>query len=278
MARIPMGSDVPTFSLDEKKISFTIAQSTRELNEAYSLVYDLYVESGYIAPSPSRWRLLSYNALPTTVTLIAKYGTTIVATLTNNRDSALGLPVDAIVDLSLLRKRGVIGECSALAVAPAYRSHRREILFPLCQYALHFAKNAQAIDHLAFAVHPRLTPYFDVLPPFRKITLDPIEDPKYVNGAPAVVYAISLHEALRQEKAEGIEGALFAFFDPPSAAMYMPKITTSPFRQFRSKGQMKFFFEDLLGTFSSREIGIIEFENSARNVNSESRREDGHAG
>ena len=53
-----------------------------------------------MTPDPSGLRVTIYHALPTTTTLCAKYDGQVVGTITLIRESVLGVPAQAIFDLS----------------------------------------------------------------------------------------------------------------------------------------------------------------------------------
>ncbi len=91
------------------EIEFRPVQTREELLQASELVYQEYLESGYIKRNANRWKLSLFQILPTTITFIAfhrRFG--VLATMTLVQDSPLGLPMDSMFrfDLDELRYKG----------------------------------------------------------------------------------------------------------------------------------------------------------------------------
>ncbi|PCJ62347.1 MAG: hypothetical protein COA79_04585 [Planctomycetota bacterium] len=101
------------------QIELKIASSVKELNEAYKLVYRQYLEKGFTAKNDAEKRILFWNTLPDTYTVIAKQNDRVIGTLTFIKDSVAGLPMDDISKNSLepMRKEGrVLCELTGLAI------------------------------------------------------------------------------------------------------------------------------------------------------------------
>jgi hypothetical protein len=83
---------------DELKRSVVIkfAETKDEYEQAFSLVYNTYLNIGVIKPNRSNLRLTLYHALPTTKVLIVKKNKTVISTLTTILDNPLGLPLYSI--------------------------------------------------------------------------------------------------------------------------------------------------------------------------------------
>lgn len=129
-----------------ENVVFKLAETREELEGAFSLLHDSYVDVGLMKQSPSGLRVTPYHALGSSVTLIGKIGCEIVATLTIITDSKLGLPSDNFVDLSKLRAGGNrIAEISALAIKKEYRG---KMLFHLLKYMYEWCVNYLSINHL----------------------------------------------------------------------------------------------------------------------------------
>ncbi len=87
---------VGLFGVDCKGAVISRAITPAELREAYALVHDIYVKSGYIMPHPSGMRIRSYETLDSTATFIAKKDGRIVGVLSIVQDTArYGLPSDS---------------------------------------------------------------------------------------------------------------------------------------------------------------------------------------
>ena len=104
------------------RLIFKIAETREELEACFRLLHDVYVSQGFMERDPSGMRVTVYHALPTTTTLCAIFDGKVVGTLSLIRESAIGFPLQRIVDLTSVRaKRGNIAEVSALAIHPAFR-------------------------------------------------------------------------------------------------------------------------------------------------------------
>ncbi len=127
-------------------ITFKLAETKEELESAFGLLHDSYVEVGLMKPDPSGLRVTAYHALPSTITIIGISQKNVVATLTIIRDSPLGLPSDNFVDLKNLRLGGArIAEISALAIQPKYRGR---LLFYLLKHMYEWCVHYLGVDHL----------------------------------------------------------------------------------------------------------------------------------
>src|SRR5438046_1906361 len=81
-------------------ITFRLADNQSELEQAFQLLHDSYVRSGFMKPHPSGLRVTKYQALPATTNLVAVVGSEVVGTVSLIRRSAFGLPIESIFDLS----------------------------------------------------------------------------------------------------------------------------------------------------------------------------------
>ncbi len=85
------------------------AQCFEDLRDAYRLVHDVYLESGYIDPDPAGLRMRMFEATAEMATFVAKVGGKVVGVLSIAGDSPeLGLPSDAAFrdELDRLRATG----------------------------------------------------------------------------------------------------------------------------------------------------------------------------
>ena len=105
----------------------TIGQATtfQDLQNAYRLVHDVYVEAGYIRADTSGIRLRMFEASPDEATFVAKVGERIVGVVSVSADSPdLGLPSDGCFkkELDELRATGArLAEMTNQAVVADYR-------------------------------------------------------------------------------------------------------------------------------------------------------------
>lgn len=102
------GSPRATGQQSSSGVEVRSAQSLRELTEAFQLVYQKYVESGYMQAHQGRLRFSLQALLPTSTTFVARQDGRISSTLTFIRDSSCGLPLQKVfpAELALLRARG----------------------------------------------------------------------------------------------------------------------------------------------------------------------------
>lgn len=101
------------------------ACTARDLLEAYNLVHDVFVESGYIRPNRSGLRVRLFEAMPHMATFVAKEKGRVVGALSVVGDTPdLGLPSDTAFkhELDLLRASGArLCEVTNQALAKEYR-------------------------------------------------------------------------------------------------------------------------------------------------------------
>lgn len=179
-----------------------IAEEKEELEAAYRLLHDVYVEAGYMQPHPAGIRLSIYNALPHTITFVARENQKVVGTVTLIIDSPLGLPMEEIYpeEVAFLREnRPKLAEAGGLAFD---RQSRYEKMFMyLNQILVAFAMFAGVTDIL-IAINPKHAAfYYDIL--LFKF-LGPEKPYAKVNGAPAVAMYLNLQE---------VEGEVKQFYD-----------------------------------------------------------------
>ncbi len=110
---------------DLKGASVTRACTAADLRQAYRLVHDIYLSTGYLVPEPGGIRLRIYETSPETATFVAKVGDRVVGVLSVVGDSPdLGLPSDIAFkeELNVLRDAGrCLCELTNQAVVPDYR-------------------------------------------------------------------------------------------------------------------------------------------------------------
>jgi len=171
--------------LTADSIELRVARSKEELECCFRLLHDAYVDCGYMEPQDSGMRISFYNALPTTSTLIALHGDTIVGTVSLIRENQIGFPSERVFDLSEVRRLGgAVAEISALAIDPRYRKVGSHILFALMKFMFHHARDLFGTRHLVIAVHPTHFPLYESLG-FKRLA-DTVDAYDFVNGAPAV--------------------------------------------------------------------------------------------
>lgn len=175
---------------------FKLAQTKEELEGAFHILYEEYVRSGFMKPNEIGLRITNYHALPSTSTLIAKIGDEVIATVSIIKDSAFGLPLDAIFDISSLRKERVrLAEISALAIKKSYRQNSGRILFPFLKYLYEYSIKYFGVDYMLIAVNPKHIDFYTSILFFQKLEERKIDNYDFVNGAPAVGAFLNMREA-----------------------------------------------------------------------------------
>lgn len=113
------------FSADTKGAVIERACSAADLREAYRLVHQVYLESGYIHPEPTGMRVRIFETSSETATFVAKVEGRVVGVISVVGDSLdLGLPSDAAfsAELDALRDGGAqVCEVTNQVVAEPYR-------------------------------------------------------------------------------------------------------------------------------------------------------------
>ena len=179
------------------RLVLKIAETKEELEACFAVLHDAYVDSGFMKPDPSGMRVTIYHALPTTTTLCAKYDGQVVGTISLVRESALGVPLQRIFDLSAVReKEGQIAEVSALAVHRKFRKTGGSILFPLMKFMYEYCTTFFDTRHLVIAVNPSHIEMYESLLFFKRLSANMVESYDFVNGAPAIGATLDLKEAL----------------------------------------------------------------------------------
>ena len=179
-----------------QRLVLKIAETKEELEACFAVLHDAYVDSGFMKPDPSGMRITIYHALPTTTTLCAKFDGQVVGTISLIRESALGVPLQRICDLSAVRaKEGYIAEVSALAVHRDFRKTGGSILFPLMKFMYEYCTTFFDTRHLVIAVNPSHIEMYESLLFFRRLTATMVENYDFVNGAPAIGAVLDLKEA-----------------------------------------------------------------------------------
>jgi len=131
------------------------ASSKNELSQAFSLVYQRYLEAGLGERNSAQMRILPQHALPTTEVVVAGFRDDIFGTATLVRDNVLGLPIESAYgrDVQVRRSRSYcLAEISCLANRRG--STTRDALVELMAFTVRCAKSRN-VDQILIAVHPR---------------------------------------------------------------------------------------------------------------------------
>jgi hypothetical protein len=189
--------------IDRPAIKF--AENIDELQQAFSLLHDVYLRMGYLSQPKGHGMLFTiHSLLPETAVFVAKSYLTVISTLTEIFDTeAFGLPMDAIYrkEVDALRENGrKVVELSAL-VSP--KNLRWRNLFMYLAQVMYWYSSYRGVNDLCIAVNPKHVRFykniflFEDLGPERHF-------PKV--GAPAVALRINMDNI--KEKVKEVYGDL----------------------------------------------------------------------
>lgn len=156
-----------------EELSLKLADTPEEIEASFKIVHEAYVELGYIDPNSHQFRFSKYQALPTTVILVAKWKDEVVGTMSILPDSQMGLPADSTWDLSGYRKGGKrLAEISSLTIKPSFKKRRGSLLLPLCKLMWHICQDILQVDGIVAAVDARVEPFYTDLLLMKRISKD----------------------------------------------------------------------------------------------------------
>lgn len=179
------------FDRDRYRIEVANDQASRE--QAYRLVYEVYLEKGYASPHPSRLWFSPHNALPETTTIIVKStDDSVVGTLTVIFDSHLGLHADELYgwQLDRMRARGHrLSEIISLAVKPGIED-AQNVLAELFWFAYLVAYRIRNASDFVISVTPRHAGFYKRKLDFKQV--GPALAHGKVNGTVGVLLRLDL--------------------------------------------------------------------------------------
>jgi hypothetical protein len=130
-------------------ITFKVAENADEIEQAFRIIHDGFVERKLMDENESKLRITKYFALPTTTVIVCKYHDEVVATCSVIQDTMFGLPTDEYRDLDQFRKKNLkLVEVSGLAIAKSWRNRKGKLMIPLSKYMweyVHYCLRADAI-------------------------------------------------------------------------------------------------------------------------------------
>ncbi len=144
---------------------FELAKTKEDLESAFRLLHDAYVDQGFIQKKESGMHLIVQHALPNCGLLVAKFNNKVIGTISIMRDSPLGLPMEKAFDISGLKSNGGrVAELSSLVVHPQFRRKMgQDIFFPLTLFASIFAKKCFGTDYLVFNLYPHHADFYNAI-------------------------------------------------------------------------------------------------------------------
>lgn len=179
--KVHLNHNWPSPSLEIK-----IATSEEELESAYRLLHDSYVNTGFMKPHSTGMRILPQHLLPQTATIVAMWDKRVIGTLSLIRDNPFGLPLEKIFDISSRRTgKRRLAEVSSLAIDPSYRSDISKVSFPLFRFVYQYARHFFGTHEFVIAVNPSMANLYLGLMCFEKLE-KATKSYNFVNGAKAV--------------------------------------------------------------------------------------------
>lgn len=154
-------------------ITYKVADSFRERQAAFELVYQAYAEKGLAGPNGWKLRLSARHLLPDSAVFIACDGDKVVSTvsLLSGRGMGLLLEQEFGAEVESLRSDGLnLAEISSLASRKDYLGHRqmfgifKNLVGLMVSYARH-----NAMERLLIAVHPKHARFYERSFGFRQI-------------------------------------------------------------------------------------------------------------
>ncbi len=177
-----------------EQLDLSIARSRSELEEAFRLVYDSYLQSELTSPNATGMRLTPYHFLPTTEVMLVRSSGTSIATASLIVDGELGLPAESIYarEIDSLRNRGLrMAEVGCLA--DRRKSPARFIrMFRLLSTLIAQAAEFRGCNALIAATHPTHARFYTRQLGFRQI--GELQACPYALGNPAVALLMDFEQ------------------------------------------------------------------------------------
>ena len=243
-------------------ITFRIAQTKEELEQAFSIVHDMYVKELYMDKQPHGMRISLYYSLPFTTTFVGVKDDKVIVACTLFLDSTYGLPMDDLYvkELELLRKNHrLIAEIGAFAVRPGYKNISANIVMHLQKMIFHYTLKYFNLDDLTITINPKHRMYYQYV-----MLFDQIGDEKMyqkVNGNPAIAMHLNLRTAERAFR-ESYGNLPFErnihhfFYQSKSNCIEWPKHHTPVI--VWNQELLKYFFEEKTDIFKNTDQAKLE--------------------
>ncbi len=149
-----------------------VANTLKKREEVFKMVYQAYLEKGFIPENSKKWHVIPQDISPDTIILLARdqYGA-IAGTVTLVFDQSVSLPANKIYseEIRELRNKGeVIAEVSRLAISKKHR-HSKEILSLLFNHLVIYCNHVKKVSSLICEVNPRHFAYYKSILNFEQI-------------------------------------------------------------------------------------------------------------
>lgn len=186
--------------VDDDRIAYSVADSHRQREQAFRLVYQNYARKGLVPPADGGLRVTPWHLKGSTNVFVAQRSTEVICTVSLIGDSDLGLPMESIFSQEVAHERqnGRVAEVSSLAMADismtAFLPTFMEILRLLTQHARY-----HGVDKLLVAAHPRHARYYERCMGYVRIGNE--RTYPSVRNAPAVASCLDFAKADRERPA-----------------------------------------------------------------------------
>lgn len=246
-------------------ITFKIASTRDELEQAYRLLQRVYVQEGYADNNDTELRFGVHNAAPQTTTFVGKQGDRVVITMTLFVDSILGLPMESLYEkeLNKLRAQGhSLGEVGGLASDPDYRDRSQLLPFLITKIMFTYAEQYLGLDKLVVTVNPKHQLFYQKIIMFRRLGKN--KDYGHVKGHPAVPLCLNVKKANKKyrktyAKMPPEKNLHDFFFVRQSPSILLPK-KKSPLAIWNADLFRYFFVEqtNLLASLDEKQRFLVE--------------------
>lgn len=241
-------------------ITYRVARTRDELEKSYALVYNAYLQKGYVNENLARLRMSIFNVLPETTTFVAMVGDEVIGTATVVPDSPLGLPMDDLYseELNVFRAQGSrLCEISMLAIGSGFfkedvsvmlNAKKMFIVFFLFKHLYDYIKSCLELDRICIAINPKHSLTYEYL---NFESIGQVKQYDKVNGAPAMAKFADLHTV--EDKAQAQKSNM--------RKMFFAMKTES--NKFENKIQLSVedieYFADKIDLFGDAQFGQIEY-------------------
>lgn len=186
----------------DKDVEIKVASTREELEGAFRVLHDAYLEEAFIKAHPEGIRPTKYHLQTNTSTIIVKRKSEVIGTLTIVRNGTLDLPIESIYTRKEIQQsvsnHSRYAEITCLAIKEnERRQNGGEIFFPLLKFMYEYCVNYFGVETILIAIHPKDRFFYEGLLLFQPISENIIDD--YM-GAPAQGFFLNLIKAKQEYK------------------------------------------------------------------------------
>lgn len=197
---------LPDFQTSLDDVTFQQVFRAEDYMACFKLVYDVYLEAGFIKPSSLPYRIIKHHSDPDTMVFMGclandQAENTPIYTASMFADNELGLPMDEGFEreVDALRNQGRrIVEVGCLASDPTYRKGNKSVPMIMNRFIYNHAIEVLHADDLLITVHPKYIKIYEDILLFEKI--GELSEYPYVEDNPAVALRLDLQTASERFK------------------------------------------------------------------------------